>query len=294
MRKQLIKQLAVTGLAVAAVAGVAVAASAAANNRQDTPAASAAGGPDPAVPGSTPGNTTQGSTPGDSARGNVTPGPTPGNATPGERASGPATPAPPRMTPGSKVMPGKGIPPQPGEQPLPADAVKACRELVAEAGQPGRGAKVVARVDGEPGTVLVLADGKYWAGCSTAYARQNGRGSLRQPARIAKPSDADAFAVANNIFPLKGKEYEYYWAAGLLPAGVAKVAYTFPDGVTTSAVVQGDYWLMQHRESKPWVQGADADRPKIKVVLSRADGSAVKTFRLTWGEQTCAQITHGC
>jgi hypothetical protein len=46
---------------------------------------------------------------------------------------------------------------------------------------------------------------------------------------------------------VNGKEYEYYWAAGILPAGVAKISYTFPDGVTTNSVVQGKYREMQHR-----------------------------------------------
>lgn len=270
MKKNLIKQLAVTGLAVAAVAGVAIAASAAANNRPDTAAGSSVGGPDPAIPS----------------------GATPGQATPTQKKVA-ATPAPPQIMAGrgTKVAPVE----PPKEQPLPKDAVKTCTELLAGAAEkPGQSAKVAARLDGDPGTVLVLADGKYWAGCDTAYARQNGAGSLRRPAGIATPSaGADVFAVANNIIPMQGKDYEYYWAAGLLPAGVTGITYTFPDGAKANAVVKGKYWLMQHRAAEPWVQG-DAGRPQIKVTLSRADGSTMKTFLLIWAEQTCAQITHGC
>jgi hypothetical protein len=187
--------------------------------------------------------------------------------------------------------------PQPQEQALPRDPVAACKKLLTSSGErPGRNAKVVARLDGSPGTVLVLADSNYWVGCDTAYARHDGQGSIRQSARIAQPSasNADAFAVANNIIPSAGKDYEYYWAAGLFPAGVAKIAYTFPDGVTTNAVAKGNYWLMQHRTASPWVEGADANQSKITVTLSRADGSPVKTFHLAWGTQTCAQISHGC
>ena len=273
MTKNLIKQLAATGLAVVAVAGVALAASAAANSKSDMAAGSSVGGPDPAIPS----------------------GATPGNAAPDKPSPAgtvAATPAPRHWaaSSGTKVAPAE----PPKEQPLPKDAVKACKELLAGAAEkPGRSAKVAARLDGAPGTVLVLADSNYWTACDTAYARQNGAGSLRQPARIATPAaSSDTFAVANNIIPMQGKDYEYYWAAGVLHKGVTGITYTFPDGAKANAVVKGKYWLMQHRSANPWVQG-DADRPQIKVALSRTDGST-KNFLLTWGEQTCAQITHGC
>jgi hypothetical protein len=187
---------------------------------------------------------------------------------------------------------------KPEEHPLPADPIAACKSLLSNADKPkpGAGAKAVARIDGTPGSVLILADNKNWAGCDTAYARANTEGSLRQPAKIAVPAatDRDAFAVAENIVPVNGKQYEYYWAAGLLPKGVAKVSYTFPDGVTADSVVKGNYWVMQHQEAKAWHEGDDAARPQIKVTLAKANGAVVNSFRLSYGKQTCAQITHGC
>ncbi|TCN30544.1 hypothetical protein EV644_1327 [Kribbella orskensis] len=284
VRSRRMRHLAVTGLAVAAVAGIAIAGSAAART------GNADNSTGTAVAGSGPAATPGGATPGQATTGQATPGQsTPGNATPGQATPGQVTKSEGRVDPKSM--------PEPKEQPLPGDPVAACKKLIAESAEhPGRNAKVVARLDGAPGTVLILADSKYWAGCDTAYARHDGQGSLREPARIAKPSasDADAFAVANNIIPTAGKKYEYYWAAGALPSGVTKIAYTFPDGVTTQAVVKGNYWVMQYRQAKPWVEGADAEQPKIKVTLSRANGTVVKTHNLVWGEQTCAQISHGC
>jgi hypothetical protein len=248
--------LAVTGLAVAAVAGVAIAGSAAARSgRSDAStrveSAAAGSGPGASTPNPTPDNATPGvsapsptpanATPGNAMPGVSTPTPTPGNTTPDVPTP---TPTSGNVTPGPVTKgPGK-VNPQPKEEALPGDPVAACKKLLASSGErPGRNAKVVARLDGSPGAVLVLADSNYWAGCDTAYARHDGQGSIRQPARITKPSasDADAFAVANNIIPTAGKDYEYYWAAGLLPAGVAKIAYTFPDGGTTNAVVKGNY-----------------------------------------------------
>ena len=156
--------------------------------------------------------------------------------------------------------------------------------------------RTVARLDGTPGTVLILADSNYWAGCDTAFARTGGgQGSIRQPTKLANPApgDAEAFTVANNLIPINGKQYEYYWAAGQLPSGVTKISYAFPDGRTTNAVIQGKYWLMQHQTATPWKEGT-APTTLIKVTLYGANGHALRDFLLVWGEDTCAQITHGC
>jgi hypothetical protein len=199
------------------------------------------------------------------------------------------------------VTAGRGIKPvpptKPKEYPLPANPVKACKDLILDAGaNPGSQARQAARLDGAPGTVLVLADSNYWAACDTAYARDNGKGSLREPAKLGTPpASTSTFAVANNILSMQGKLYEYYWAAGRLPSGVAKITYSFPDGGTANAVVQGKYWLMQHRDPKPWVEGTGGpDTPKVTVTLHRANGSVLKTLKLAWGTDTCAQTTHGC
>jgi hypothetical protein len=271
-----IMQLAVAGVAVAAVAGVAVVSTTAVRtSKQAAPSPDAASAP-AVVPVAAPAA--------------VAP-----KAVTDPRAGGPG-----KLLTGGYEVQSKVDPStiKPAGRPLPKDSVAACKTLLATTDEPkpGRTAKVVARFDGAPGSVLVLADGNYWAGCDTAYGRHDGQGSLRKPAKIRQPAafDADTFFVANDLIPVNGKEYEYYWAAGILPAGVAKVSYTFPDGVTTNAVVQGNYWVMQHREATPWKQGTDADRPQIKVKLTRANGSVIDTIPLAWGTQTCAQISHGC
>jgi hypothetical protein len=299
-------------LAAAAVAGVGIAGAAIARTGDS---AVAGGGPG-ATPSSSP---SQGATPSTSP--GATPSvwvPTPsdpaspstpnGPATPSTSPNGPTTPSVAPNAPATpSLVPGAGrtvtritpsAPPRPKEHPLPKDALAACKALLAGADQnrPGRTAKQVARLDGGPGSIVVLADASYWAACDTAYARQNEQGSLRAPARIARPSvrDSSAFAVAANLIPRGGKDYNYYWAAGLLPSGVAKLAYSFPDGTTTQAVVQGNYWLMQHQGSRPWTPGSDTDTQRIIVKLTAANGTVVRTVKLDWGTHTCAQITHGC
>lgn len=289
VRNGRVARILVSGLAVAAVAGVAIAGTAMARNGQSsTDTTVAGGGPAMPSPSQSPSlrPTATPSAPSPSMSLRVVPTAKP-PATPSDQPS--VVPSAPRQitqTPGVKP-----VVPTPKVQEPPADPVAACKGWLKEVDGPGSSAKVVARLDGAPGSVLILADGKYWAGCDTAYARHDGDGSIRQPAKLGTASTSpDAFAVANNLIPIKGKEYEYYWAAGLLPAGITKIAYTFPDGKTTNAVIKGGYWLMQHQTATPWQEGTAPGR-QIKVTLTGKNG---KTFNLVWGEQTCAQISHGC
>ncbi|MFI7060343.1 hypothetical protein ACIBL3_05120 [Kribbella sp. NPDC050124] len=284
-RKRRMVRLLVSGLAVAAVAGVAIAGTAVARNRDSSTDTAAAGGPD--TPAVTP-----------SPAGLETPSPTPSNLASPEPTN--AVPTPSQIP--SSVGVAKPAPTKRVEQAPPADPVAACKswlkQVATDRGEPvpGANAKVVAQVNGAPGTVLILADSKYWAGCDTAFARNgSGEGSIRQPTKIAKPApgDAEAFTVANNLISIKGKQYEYYWAAGQLPSNVAKISYTFPDGKTTQAVINGTYWVMQHQTATPWKEGS-VEGPQIQVILWAPNGQPLRNFLLTWGEDTCAQISHGC
>ncbi|MGW1340912.1 hypothetical protein ACWCOV_07630 [Kribbella sp. NPDC002412] len=293
-RKRRMVRLLVSGLAVAAVAGVAIAGTAVARNRDSSADTAVAGGSDtPAATPSPAGLETPAPTPSNLA----TPAPTPTHAVPTPSS---AVPTPSQIP--SSVGVRKPTATKPAEQAPPADPVAACKswlkQVAADRGEPvpGPSAKVVAQVNGAPGAVLILADSKYWAGCDTAFARNgSGEGSIRQPTKIARPApgDAEAFTVANNLISIKGKQYEYYWAAGQLPSNVAKISYTFPDGKTTQAVVNGNYWVMQHQTATPWKEGS-AEGPQIKVVLWAPNGQPLRNFLLTWGEDTCAQISHGC
>ena len=78
----------------------------------------------------------------------------------------------------------------------------------------------------------------------------------------------------------------------MLPDGVATIRYTFPDGKSEDARVDGGFWLMRHVSEQARPSGPSA--PRIRVQLLSASGAVVNDFRLVWGEQTCAQISHGC
>jgi hypothetical protein len=271
-----------TGLAVAAVAGIAIAGTAVARRSSSHDTAAAGGGPATPSALQTPVAT-----------------PTP-PATPARTAPAPVVATPSPATAPKSVVSSAGrkpvVPQRPQPQQPPADPVAACKSWLKDSGQPdpSSSAKVVARLDGTPGTVLILADSNYWVGCDTAFARTGGgQGSLRQPARIGiPPLTADTFAVANNLIPIGGQQYDYFWAAGRLPQGITKVTYVFPDDTTTDAVIKGSYWVMQHQNKVPWHEGA-APTTQVIVRLFNARG-LVTSFDLQWGKQTCAQITHGC
>jgi hypothetical protein len=199
-------------------------------------------------------------------------------------------------------------PPERTESTVPGRPLKApiaiCRELLTEhatnTGEPvpGPDARIVASTSGRWGTTLILADDNRWAGCDTAGYTHN-HASLREPGRIDKPAvgDDDAFAVDEYAQSQNWSDsepwYQYFWAAGLVPDGVAKIMYTFPGGRTAFAKITGDYWVMQHAGGRIAL-GQDVDQPNIKVTLTRADGSVIRTFPLAWGEQTCEATNHGC
>jgi hypothetical protein len=175
-----------------------------------------------------------------------------------------------------------------------ASLVAACQaELRGHELSLGSGAAKQAMLSGADGTLIVIADGKQWAACDTGYRVGGSVGaSARSPGAIRPPamSDADAFAVANNMVTRAGKEFDYYWAAGMLPVGVTTVRYSFPGGSSVNAVVDGKYWLMRHAVPMTGTPGPE----RVEVRLLGPSGTVLKKHVLQPGEQTCEQISHGC
>ena len=192
----------------------------------------------------------------------------------------------PQIPKGTAITPGPGS--TPGAVPITAATCRAALN-----GEPGPGAGATGRslLSDEYGTTIVIADSRYWMVCDNTFGPQV---SARKPERLQKPSaqDTDAFAVADNEITLAAGQRELYWAGGMLPDGVATIRYTFPDGATEDAQVDGAFWLMRHVSEQIRPGGPSAT--KIRVRLLSASGAVVHDFQLVWGEQTCAQISHGC
>lgn len=156
--------------------------------------------------------------------------------------------------------------------------------------------KPIANLAGPIGSTVIFADAKAWVACDNSRAvGESVTVSLLKARKLSPPAagDASAFEVSGLTINVKAKPYGYFWAAGKRPAGVAKVSYTFPGSVTRVAENVGAYWIIQYREAEPTPEG-QIDRAKIQVRLLRADNSVLRTHTLTWGEQTCAHINHGC
>jgi hypothetical protein len=207
----------------------------------------------------------------------------------------PSTPEPPR-TPGEtaaelsqrcRLELGAGDNP-----PGPAASLKAILTSATSVNASGTIPSAQVVIPSTATTTLIVADSKRWGACDTGYGP--GSLSVRQSGKVERPAatDTDAFAVANNAVVRAGVQYDYYWAAGLLPTGVKTVRYTFPRGGSENASITGKYWVMHHLE--PAGAPSTPAPPRVEVSLLAANGSVVNEFQLKPGDQTCAQISHGC
>jgi hypothetical protein len=183
-------------------------------------------------------------------------------------------------------------------------------------GEPGRLQGQVAAITGQA-TTVVVGDGKLTWTCNLRPDKAVSA-SRRVPSSRPRPGD---FAVADNliwggpppanalpqpqltagatasivpsIVPPESPQ-ELVWGGGALPRGVTSVTYTFPDGHIEAALTRNGYWVMQYLANSPFTQeGQPVDEiSPIKVRLSGPAGS--RTLALTWGTDTCNQISHGC
>jgi hypothetical protein len=254
-RRRKVRALATAGVASVAVIGIAAGGFLAASGSLDN-------APQPADPGVI--DPTVDSTP------RTSPTPQPSYETPS------ATPAPPTgQTAGSTATP-----------PTVAD----CLQEAAATGDPGPGsaAKQLASLDGR---LIVVADSKYWMACDTTVRPTP---TARKPAKLMKPSvqDSNAFAVANNEIETAAGRRDFFWAAGMLPDGVATVRYSFVDGAVVDAEVSNGFWMMRHVSTVP--PGVEDLGSRVRVQLLSRTGAVLNDVRLNWGTQTCAQISHGC
>ncbi|TCC52603.1 hypothetical protein E0H75_02240 [Kribbella capetownensis] len=169
--------------------------------------------------------------------------------------------------------------------------VASCRTAADGEPGPGAAAKLRGTASDEAGKTIVIADSRYWMACDSTYGAEV---SARKPATLKKPGvqDNNAFAVANNTVDTVDGQLDYFWAAGLVPDGVATVRYSFADGETVDAEISNGFWLMRHVAGIP--PGAHDLGDRVRVQLLSATGGVLNDVRLNWGTQTCAQISHGC
>jgi hypothetical protein len=204
----------------------------------------------------------------------------------------PADPALTTATPSRTPIPSAKQTVSPGRTPsntAPLTPAACLAEITGHQG-PGTGATQQSLLNDALGKTVVLADSRYWVVCDNTTG---GQVSARAPQRLQRPSvqDADAFAVATDVLDRPEGQREFFWAGGMLPSGVATVRYTFPDGKSVDAAVAGSFWLLRHLATTP---PAGPSANQIRVRLLSGGNAVLADFRLDWGTQTCAQISHGC
>jgi hypothetical protein len=147
-------------------------------------------------------------------------------------------------------------------------------------------------IDGAEGRLMIVADSKYVGVCENSYGSEP---SIRRAARVTdiQPDNHDAFALATDRLDVPGRTYQLYWGAGLFPLGAQGVHFTFPDGKTVEAKVVGRYWMLRYRSSTVPTDFTKTSRIRVQVWIT-APRFVIQNFQLTWGQQTCAQISHGC
>jgi hypothetical protein len=280
-RRRRVRGLAAAGLASVAVLAIAAGGLLASGSPTGT-APAPAGPPTAGTPGVLPDTPRPPSNP---------PSPTPPFNLPDATPTGPLTAGMTVAPPGApQTMP--DTPGTPDAAGIAAFAARCGTAVKAENPGPGGAATQRATLAGPEGITTIFADGIYWGACDNGYDPTEV--TLRKPASIQRPSrdNLKHLAVANNLITRDGQQYEYYWAAGVLPQGVAGVRYRFTDGAVVDATVTGDFWLMQHRSSTPGAH--QPDEPPIEAELLAPNGTVLVTHELEWGLHTCAQITHGC
>jgi hypothetical protein len=203
----------------------------------------------------------------------------------------PADPALTTATPSSTPVPSAKQTVTPGRTASNTTPLTPAACLAELNGQQGPGTKATQQsmLDDALGKTVVLADSRYWVVCDNS----GGQVSARAPQRLKRPGvqESDAFAVATEVLDRPDGQREFFWAGGMLPSGVATVRYTFPDGKSVDAAVAGSFWLLRHLSTAP---PAGPSAKQIRVRLLSGANAVLADFRLDWGTQTCAQISHGC
>jgi len=146
-------------------------------------------------------------------------------------------------------------------------------------------------------TVTIWTAGDRWQVCDTFAAIDGGVPTVFAEHSGTGDSGADVFALSQNTVDLDGTLRSEYVAAGLIPNGVTRITYSFPDGTDVDATFEGDAWTMVYLpKTGPLSGGSNVNYTTLDPVAVQVyfgDDNADE-YHLEWGVDTCAQINHGC
>lgn len=106
------------------------------------------------------------------------------------------------------------------------------------------------------------------------------------------PASKQTYALSEN-YSMTDDSVGQFIAGGPKLPGVKSISYTFPDGHTEDAVIKKDMWLMAYVPTSGPLVGTEQPTEPIHVEVTRVGGSTT-AYDLQWGQDTCAQINHGC
>jgi len=145
-------------------------------------------------------------------------------------------------------------------------------------------------------TVTIWTAGDRWQLCDTFAAIDGGEPTLFA-VRSGNADQPERLRLSQNAVEVDGKLRTEYVAGGLIPNGVTRITYSFPDGTDVDATFEGDAWTMVHLPRTGPLSGESNVNfttldPVTVHVHHGADNS--DEYPLEWGVDTCAQINHGC
>ncbi len=168
-----------------------------------------------------------------------------------------------------------------------------------EAQQVLRGAASDLMLQGPEGTTTFYVAGNRYVLCDDS----GGNPTVHAPHTIdpAPPVAVASLKVSTGIIDTVHRHYvTAFVAGGLLPAGVATISYSFPDGHVQKAEVQDDdqgrtWWRMVYIARDGIITEPGTNQLDLDPITVHVTGSGgTHDFTLRWALDTCAQVNHGC
>lgn len=147
---------------------------------------------------------------------------------------------------------------------------------------------------GSRSDTYVWSLGDRWIVCDT-FATLDGGVPTVFPVHEGTPVPTkDELLISMNFVELEGELQSQYVAAGIADPSVTKIAYAFPDGEVYEVVPDSQgVWFMDYQPSSGPLAGGGR-LPSEPITVTVTAGGESSTYTLEWGQDTCAQVNHGC
>lgn len=170
-----------------------------------------------------------------------------------------------------------------------------CAEAVQEQlpGAVSRYGIAQATLGGQSSQTSIWTKGDQWVVCDTFASLDGGVPTVFAVHSGMPVPTKDELLISMNFVQVGDELLSQFVAGGLLASDVTSISYDFPDGQLVNAAINGGWWTMNYQPtSGPLAGGGRLPSEPVRVTVT-ANG-ATTTYTLEWGQDTCAQINHGC